>query len=183
VIYKPEIHGDFITPDDNGDDISNLSSKYYSEKDIDNLYTLLSDMVIYGYEVINDTLKQLSNVLMFDRIDIYLKDELINEYGSSCSNPDIIKNADYVATFNRNLLVINNINGIEYTLPDTYRMLSEEGISSLMQFLLTDRDGNVVGFITGEVLGRLATFPKIAITLFEIASRAINSILIREGRI
>jgi hypothetical protein len=152
---------------------------------------LLSDTIIYGCDVIDDLIEQLSKLLMFDRLNIFLHDNPVPEYATSTSlaksggysNPDIIKDKNYISIFTKNQIVISNINGIEFTLPETYRILSDEGINSLMQFLFTDRDGKIVGFITGEVLGHFATFPKIAVTMFEATARAINSVLIREGKI
>jgi diguanylate cyclase (GGDEF)-like protein len=188
IIYKPELHGDFVTPND--DDTVNIGANYYTEPDIDALNQLLSDMIIYGSDVINELIGQLSKVLMFDRINIFLRDDTVPKYFVSSSgekdnysNPDIIKSKKYISIFTKRQITISNIHGIEYTLPDTYSMLNDEGIASLMQFLLIDKDGNIAGFITGEVFEHFAAFPKIAISLFETASRAINSVLIREGKI
>jgi diguanylate cyclase (GGDEF)-like protein len=188
IIYKPELHGDFVTPND--DDTVNIGANYYTEPDIDAINQLLSDMIIYGSDVINELIGQLSKVLMFDRINIFLRDDAIPKYFVSSSgekdnysNPDIIKNKKYISIFTKRQITISNIHGIEYTLPDTYSMLNDEGIASLMQFLLIDKDGNIAGFITGEVFEHFAAFPKIAISIFETASRAINSVLIREGKI
>jgi hypothetical protein len=52
-----------------------------------------------------------------------------------------------------------------------------------MQYLLVDSDNKVAGFITCEVLGQFATFPKFAVSIFEVSAKTINSVLIRDGKI
>jgi hypothetical protein len=134
---------------------------------------------------------QLSKIIMFDRVNIFIRDNAVPEYAVvstnakdlGYSNPDIIKDKKYISIFTKRQITINNIHGIEYTLPDTFTILEDEGIASLMQFLLIDKDGNVAGFITGEVFGHFAAFPTLAVSLFEMTSRVINSVLIREGKI
>jgi diguanylate cyclase (GGDEF)-like protein len=190
IIYKPELHGEFVSPNDNGD-IVNMATNYYSEKDIEKLHSLLSDLIIHGSGIINDLIEQLSQIVMFDRFNIFLHGEKIPAFEVSAtfvkdhgySNPDILNDKQYISIFTQNKIVISNIHGIEYTLPDTYHLLEEAGISSLMQYLMTDKDGNIVGLITGEVFERFSAFPKLAIQLFEITARAINSVLIRDGLI
>jgi diguanylate cyclase (GGDEF)-like protein len=190
IIYKPEIHGEFNSPEDNGDTL-NITSNYYSEKDIDKLNALMADAVINGSDTITALVDQLSQILMFDRCNIFLHDNKEPEYAVTASyvkdkgysNPDIIKNPAYALLFTKNKLVISNIHGIEYTIPEIFRVLNDEGIDSLMQYTLTDRDGNVAGLITGEVLDHFASFPKLAVQLFETTARTINSVLIRDGKL
>jgi diguanylate cyclase (GGDEF)-like protein len=190
IIYKPELHGNFISPEDNGDTV-NMTNNYYSEKDIEKLDSLLSDTVIYGSDKINELIEQLSQIVMFDRVNVFLHDNKVPDFMFAASFvkdrgysiPDIINDKNYITIFTKNRLVLNNIHGIEYTLPDTYKLLSEAGISSMMQYLLTDKEGNIAGLITGEVFDRFAAFPKLAVQLFETASRTINSVLIRDGKL
>jgi diguanylate cyclase (GGDEF)-like protein len=190
IIYKPEIHGDFLSPDDNGDTV-NMSTNYYSEKDIDRLHLLLSDTIIYGSVKFNDLLEQLSQIVMLDRIGIFLHNSKVPDFTfcasfvkeQGYSSPNIITDEQYLSMFTKNKIVISNIHRIEYTLPKTFRMLSKAGISSLMQYLLTDKDGNIAGFLTGEVFDHFTAFPKLAVQLFEMTAVTINSVLIREGKI
>jgi hypothetical protein len=168
-----------------------MSTNYYSEKSIEKLHTLLSDTIIHGSDIINDLIDQLSQIIMFDRVNIFLNGSKTPDFGFSVSfvknrgylNPDIINDNDYLTLFTKNKIVISNIHRIEYTLPETFNLLSAAGISSLMQYLITDSEGNVKGLITGEVFDHFAAFPKLAVQLFETTSRTINSILIREGKI
>jgi diguanylate cyclase (GGDEF)-like protein len=190
IIYKPELHGEFVSPNDNGD-IVNMTTNYYSEKDIDKFHALMSDTVIYGSEIINSLIEQLSQIIMFDRLGVFLHGKEVPDFEVAAafvkdhaySSPDIINDKHYLSIFNKNKIVISNIHGIEYTLPDIYSKLSEAGISSMMQYLLTDREGNIVGYISGEVFDHFAAFPKLAIQLFDVAGKTINSVLIREGKI
>jgi diguanylate cyclase (GGDEF)-like protein len=190
IIYKPELHGDFNSPDDKGD-IVNLTTSYYPEKDIDNLYDILSHIVINGSDNIKDYIDKFAQVLRFDRINIFLHGKEVpdfattsataNDYGYSCH--DIINDKQYLSTFVKNKCVLSNIHGIEYTFPQTYKKFYDANIYSLMQYLLVDDNNNVAGFITCEVLGQFATFPKFAVSLFEISAKTINSVLIRDGKI
>jgi diguanylate cyclase (GGDEF)-like protein len=190
IIYKPELHGDFNSPDDKGD-IVNLNTNYYSDEDIDRLYELLSRTVIDGSDYINEFIDKFAQVLRFDRINIFLYGEEVpsfsvvsaaaSDHGYSCF--DVINDKQYMSSFVKNRNILSNIHGIEYTYPDMYKKYSEADVYSLMQYLLVDDSNNVVGFITCEVLGKFATFPKFAVSLFEIAAKTINSVLIRDGRI
>lgn len=188
IIYKPEIHGDFNSPDDNGD-IVNITTKYYSENDIDKLNILLSDTIIYGSEIINDLLEQLASILMTDQINIFILPKTSPDFMYSASNDikyvdcAVLNNKHYLSLFTRDRLVISNIHGIEYTLPDIYKSFSDSNISSLMQYLIRDKKGHISGLISAEISDRFTAFPKIAVQLFENASRTINSVLIREERI
>jgi diguanylate cyclase (GGDEF)-like protein len=190
IIYKPELHGDFNSPDDKGD-IVNLGNNYYSEDDIDSLYELLSQIVINGSDYINGFLDKFAQVLRIDRVNIFLHNEEVPSFsavsdtaansGYSCC--EVISDKPYISTFVKNKNVLSNIHGIEYTLPDTYKKFSDENIYSLMQYLLVDSDNKVAGFITCEVLGQFATFPKFAVSIFEVSAKTINSVLIRDGKI
>jgi hypothetical protein len=95
----------------------------------------------------------------------------------------VLNNKHYLSLFTRDRLVISNIHGIEYTLPDIYKSFSDSNISSLMQYLIRDKKGHISGLISAEISDRFTAFPKIAVQLFENASRTINSVLIREERI
>jgi hypothetical protein len=188
IIYKPELHGDFNSPDDKGD-IVNISTNYYSASDIDKLHILISDTVIYGSEVINELLDHLRHTLMVDRINIFVGGNNMPAYYDSqsptggYSNPIVLNDIQYISVFDKDKMIISNIHGIEYTLPGTYRVFEQAHINSLMQHLIRDRNGNVCGLITAEVFDRFTAFPKIASQIFDITSRTINSVLIREGRI
>jgi diguanylate cyclase (GGDEF)-like protein len=189
IIYKPEIHGDFNSPDDSSD-VVNISTNFYSDDDIYKLYSLLSDTVIQGFELITDLLDKLAYVLMIDRINIFIGDSETPAYMNNNArqleyqaNPHLLDNPHYVTLFTRDKLVISNIHGIEFTLPDIYELLNSSHAYSLMQYILRDNEGNIAGFITADVLDHVAAFPKIAIQLFETTARTINSVLIRDGKI
>jgi diguanylate cyclase (GGDEF)-like protein len=191
IIYKPELHGDFNSPSDSGDDTVKITRTYYSDEDIDKLNSLISDTIVYGSEVIGELIDKLASVLMLDRVNVFTGSRAIPAFANTVtagsdkgfSNPSVLGDAQYLSIFNKNKMVISNIHGIEYTLPETFKKFSDEGIGSLMQYVMVDRNGKVAGLVTAEIFEKFTSFPKIAIQIFEITCRTINSVLIREGRI
>lgn len=185
IIYKPELHGDFNSPDDSGD-IVKITNNFYSDTDIEKSYTLLSDIIITGPTAIPALLDCLAHTLMLDRINVFIRNDTTPRYQNKTAdnicpaNPAILNEKNYVSLFAKNMFVLHNIHRIEFTLPAAYKILSGTGVSCMMQYLLRDSNGNMAGLVSADVFNQFSAFPKIATQLFEQACRTINSVLIRE---
>lgn len=185
IIYKPELHGDFNSPDDSGD-IVKISNSFYSDTDMEKSYSLLSDIIITGPTAIPALLDCLAHTLMLDRINVFVGNDTSPRYqnktpaGTSDANPAVLGEKKYMALFVKNMLVISNLHVIEFSLPNVYRMLRKTGVSCMMQFILRDSSGNTAGLVSADVFNQFSAFPKIATQLFENACRTVNSVLIRD---
>ena len=185
IIYKPELHGDFNSPDDSGD-IVNIANSFYLDTDIEQVYSLISDTIIAGPCVIPTLLDCLAHTLILDRVNIFIGTDTVPLFQNSTAkgvcpaNPNVLNVKKYVSLFTKNMLAISNIHYIEFTIPEVYTMLSDSGVSCLMQYTLRDRNGNVAGLVSADIFDRFSAFPKIATHLFDNMCRTINSVLIRE---
>jgi len=187
IIYKPEIHGDFNVQND--DDIINVSNTFYSETDINALQNMLTDLIVYGTDSVVEVLDFLAHVLTLNRVSIFFSDSGAPVYtntlpaDASMADPSVLKNLSYIKLFTNNLLAVSNLHSLEYSTPEVYKLLSDTGVTCLMQYLLRDREGEVVGLISADVFDRSSAFPKIAVTLFADMCRTMNAVFLREDLI
>ncbi len=186
IIYKPELHGDFNAQ--NEDDIINVSNSFYSETDINVLHSMLSGLIINGTSevAITEILDYLSKVLTLNRVSIFLngadKPSFTNTMDSDVCQADssVINNPSYLKLFVNNLLAVSDLHALEFATPDEYQLLSDTGITCLMQYTLRNSSGEIAGLISADVFDRYAAFPKASITLFTDMCRTMNSVFIRE---
>lgn len=187
IIYKPELHGDFNIQND--DDIISVANTFYSETDINALHNMLTDLIVYGTDSIKDVLDFFAHVLTINRISIFLSDSGAPAYTNTLpadvpmADPSVLKNLKYLYLFTNSLLAVSNIQSLEFSTPEVYRLLSDTGVSCFMQYILRDREGEAAGLISADVFDRRSAFPKIAITMFADMCRVMNAVFIRENLI
>lgn len=187
IIYKPELHGDFNVQND--DDIINVSNTFYSETDISALHNMLTDLIVYGTDSVVEVLDFLAHVLTLNRVSIFFSDSGAPAYTNTLSpdvpaaDPSVLKNLKYLYLFTNNLLAVSNLQSLEFSTPEVYKLLSNTGVTCFMQYLLRDREGEVVGLISADVFDRYSAFPKLAVTLFSDMCRVMNAVFLRENLI
>ncbi|MDE6914714.1 MAG: GGDEF domain-containing protein [Lachnospiraceae bacterium] len=187
IIYKPELHGDFNVQND--DDIINVSNTFYSETDINALHNMLTDLIVYGVDSVTEVLDFFAHVLTLNRVSIFLSDNGAPAYTNTLSpdipmaDPSVLKNLKYLYLFTNNLLAVSNLQSLEFSTPEVYKLLSDTGVACFMQYIIRDREGEAVGLISADVFDRRSAFPKIALTLFSDMSRIMNAVFIRENLI
>ncbi len=187
IIYKPELHGDFNVQND--DDIINVSNTFYSETDINALHNMLSDLIVYGTDSVTEVLDFFAHVLTINRVSIFLNDTGAPAYTNTLSpdvpmaDPSVLKNVKYLYLFTNNLLAVSNLQSLEFSTPEVYKLLSDTGVACYMQYIIRDREGEAVGLISADVFDRRSAFPKIALTLFADMCRIMNAVFIRENLI
>lgn len=185
IIYKPEIHGDFNIQND--DDIINVSNTFYSETDINALHNMLSDLIVYGTDSVVEILDFLSHILTLNRISIFLNNNTVPTYTNTLppdtcmADSSVLKNLKYLNLFTNNLLAVSNLHSLEFSAPEVFQLLSETGVTCMMQYTLRDREGEIVGLISADVFDRCSAFPKLAVTLFADMCRTMNAVFLREN--
>lgn len=187
IIYKPELHGDFNVQND--DDIINVSNTFYSETDINALHNMLSDLIVYGTDSVTKVLDFFAHMLTINRISIFLSDNGAPAYTNTlppdvpAADPSVLKNLKYLYLFTNNLLAVSNLQSLEFSTPEVYKLLSDTGVACFMQYIIRDREGEAVGLISADVFDRRSAFPKIALTLFADMCRIMNAVFLRENLI
>ena len=184
IIYKPELHGDFNLQND--DDIINVSNTFYSETDINALHNMLSDLIVYGTDSVTEVLDFFAHVMTINRVSVFLSDSGAPAYTNTLpadvpmADPSVLKNVKYLYLFTNNLLAVSNLQSLEFSTPEVYKLLSDTGVACFMQYIVRDREGEPVGLISADVFDRSSAFPKIAITLFADMCRTLNAVFLRE---
>lgn len=187
IIYKPELHGDFNVQND--DDIINVSNTFYSETDINALHNMLSDLIVYGTDSVTEVLDFFAHMLTINRVSIFLSDNGAPAYTNTlppdvpAADPSVLKNLKYLYLFTNNLLAVSNLQSLEFSTPEVYKLLSDTGVACFMQYIIRDREGEAVGLISADVFDRRSAFPKIALTLFADMCRTMNAVFLRENLI
>ena len=187
IIYKPELHGDFNVQND--DDIINVSNTFYSETDINALQNMLTDLIVYGTDSVVEVLDFLAHVLTLNRVSVFFGDSATPAYTNTlppdvpAADPSVLKNLKYIYLFTNNLLAVSNLQSLEFSTPEVHKLLSDTGVTCFMQYLLRDREGEVVGLISADVFDRSSAFPKLAVTLFSDMCRIMNGVFLRENLI
>ena len=187
IIYKPELHGDFNVQND--EDIINVSNTFYSETDINALHNMLTDLIVYGVDSIQEVLDFFAHVLTINRVSVFLSDSGAPAYTNTLApdvpmaDPSVLKNLKYLYLFTNNLLAVSSLQSLEFSTPEVHKILSETGVACFMQFILRDREGEAVGLISADVFDRSSAFPKIAMTLFADMCRVMNAVFIRDNLI
>lgn len=188
VIYKPELHGQFNVSDNSRDDMLEIRKSYYSDEDVRKIDELLSSAVIYGKECFPALLNHALRTLMVDRLSIFWGDE--TEYGAFSDECQIKQNTDkpllldkaFLADFEDDLYRMRNINGIESSAPNAYRIFKSGGVLSATQYLLRDENGEIKGLVSADECQIIRSFPKIALQIFINMCKIINGILIRDEK-
>ena len=173
----------------NDDDIINVSNTFYSETDINALHNMLTDLIVYGVDSVTEVLDFFAHVLTLNRVSIFLSDNGAPAYTNTLSpdipmaDPSVLKNLKYLYLFTNNLLAVSNLQSLEFSTPEVYKLLSDTGVACFMQYIIRDREGEAVGLISADVFDRRSAFPKIALTLFSDMCRIMNAVFIRENLI
>lgn len=185
IIYKPELHGQFNVSGDNYD-MTEIRDSFYSDKDMNKLNGLLADTIINGSRRQNGLLKHAAHTLMVDRLVIVWggKREVLAayppDYQLEGNNQQLLEGSQYLEMFKDDTLVITNVNMLEYSMPELYALYRRNGVLSLMQHLLRDREGRCIGMMIAEECTNMRHFPKLAVQLFENMCCIVNAVLIKE---
>lgn len=186
IIYKPELHGQFNVSGSDYD-MTEIKDSFYSDKDMNKLNMLIADSIINGSSYPNGLLKHAAHTLMLDRLVIIWgeKREVFAsyppDYRPEGDNWHLLEGQQYLDLFKDDTLVITNVNMLEYSMPEIYDLYKKNGVLSLMQHLMRDREGRRIGMIMAEECTNMRHFPKLAIQLFENMCYIINALLVKEG--
>lgn len=186
IIYKPELHGQVNVSGDDYD-MMEVRDSFYSDRDMNRLNELLADMVINGSSRLPGLLEHAAHTLMVDRLVVicgekrrvlaaYPADYLLEE-----ENLQILERQQYLEMFKDDMLMITNVNMLEYSMPEVYALYRRNGVLSLMQHLMRDSEGRCTGMMFAEECTNMRHFPKLALQLFENMCHIINAVLIKEG--
>lgn len=185
IIYEPEKHGDFVVSSKSAD-IVEMRGNFYAESDIFRINQLLFNVVLYGDSYLQTLLDQVAYTLMLDRVSLFWGDSLqcrcTNEgsAGYGFIDPMIIRNEKFLGLFREDMLPLNNINTLEYNIPEVYEILKNSSAYSSLLHLLRDSNGMVRGVLCGDTCKNFVTFPQVAIQIFENLSEVVNAVLIRD---
>lgn len=185
IIYKPELHGRFNTSNDNLD-MQEIRGSFYSEAGMAAFNDALSDVVLYGREKVPTLLEKAAEILSVDRILAFWGEERksIGVYPPDFSviegQAGIFESEEYQRLFQNDMLTIVNMNRLEFSMKEAYDRYQANGIKSLMQHYLRDKDGNICGFVTAEECNTMRNFPKLATQIFKSMCKVLNAVLIRE---
>lgn len=185
IIYLEEKHGRFHMADE-GYDMMEIRDSFYSEKDLNRWNVLLADVVLYGSSRLAPLLEHAVVTLTIDRLIVLWGKELsmtaISSMGHQGTEKErtLLENQAYLELFQGDMYIITNTNMLEFTLPDAYGVFRDNGVRSVMQHLLWDKDGNLAGMVLAEECVNLKHFPKLAVQLFENMSKIINAVLLKE---
>lgn len=186
IIYKPELHGQFNVSDDDYD-MTEIRDTFYSAKDMNRLNELLADTIINGSSRLPGLLEHAAHTLMLDRLFIVWGEErqvlaaYPAEYKLTEDSRDILEGQQYQQMFHNDMLMITNVNMLEYSMPEAYGLYRGNGVLSLMQHLLRDRGGRCIGMMMAEECTNMRHFPQLAQQLFESMCHIVNAVLIKEG--
>lgn len=185
IIYEADKHGQFMV-NSNDPVMVDIRDSFYAQGDIYEISRRLSDVIIYGEGSLSVLFEQAAATLMVDRISIFWGTNLELHHTNAVAadlkqiRPDILQNEQYFAMFAEDMLIFNNINTIEYSIPGVYGMCKEAGIHSTLQHLLRDSNGEVKGLLCADSCEKYVTFPNIALRVFKNISEVVNGVLIRD---
>ena len=93
----------------------------------------------------------------------------------------LLEGQQYLEMFKDDMLMITNVNMLEYSMPEIYALYKANGVLCLMQHLLRDGEGRCMGMVMAEECTNMRHFPQLAQQLFENTCHIINAVLIKEG--
>lgn len=186
IIYKKELHGQFNV---SGSDYNmvEIRDSFYSEKDLNKFNELLAETVLNGSKSLSKLLEHAAHTLMVGRLMILWGEgrKVIGLYPPEeqelKNSRELFEGQQYLDMFKNDMLIITNVNMLEFTMPEVYAIYRQEGVTSLMQHLLRDEEGRCMGMVIAEEHTHPRHFPKLAQQLFMSMSRIINAVLIKES--
>lgn len=163
IIYKTELHGEFIA--DENDTQVEMKTQFYDETDIHDVNRWMKKVLVNGKAEIQPMLEQMAKSLHFDRIAIYLNRGARTEYeyrrqGVVPGNGTAIQNRKYLDLFKNDMLLIENVNRLEYAVPDVYYQIASVDTKSFIQILIRNLNEDVVGVISFDTCKAFVTYPK-----------------------
>ena len=162
IIYKTELHGQFMA-DDSQTQVE-MKSSYYDENDIHDIGHWMKMVLVNGKGEIPAMLEHMAKAFHLDRVGIYINSGNVSEYeyrkpGVVPGNGTLIQNKKYLDLFQDEALVVENVNTIEYSVPECYKLLSSTDCKSFVQVLIKDLNDEVVGLISFDICNSFVTFP------------------------
>lgn len=186
IIYKEELHGMFRMNEEDSD-LKEIREAFYSEKDLIRFNQSLADMIISGKDSLSNVLEQMAHILAVQRIMVIWgrKRQVVCAYPlgliwQECKEL-FFEAESYRQLFSNDMLLVSNVNSLEYSMPEVFEVYRRNGTCSVMQHYLRDGEGNIGGFVTVEECGQVRRFPKLAVQLFDNMCRIINAVLLKEG--
>lgn len=185
IIYKDELHGKFRKNEEDSD-LKEIREAFYSEKDLAQFNQSLAKLILCGRDFLSNVLEQLAHILSVQRIMVVWgkQRQVICAYPlaliwEECSEL-FFEEESYKKLFRDDMLLISNVNALEYSIPEVFDVYREHGTFSVMQHYLRDNEGNIGGFITVEECAQVRRFPKLAVQLFDNMCKVINAVLLKE---
>lgn len=186
IIYKPEKHGVFRLSE--GDtDLTDIKEAVYSEKDLFAFNQSLAGLVLKGSGELPEVLERMANVLTAPRVLVFWGEnrDIIGAYPMSLMtsnyNESCFEKEEYAKLFQNDMLQIGNVHGLEYTMPEVYRLYRKNDVYSVLQHYLRDGEGNIKGFVTVEECSQIRGYPKLAVQIFESMCKVLNAVLLAEA--
>lgn len=186
IIYKPELHGKFNVSGSDYD-MQEIRESFYSDRDLNKFNDLLAKVVLHGSGSLPEFLEHAARTLMLSRLIVIWGEprRVIAFDPPEMSRPDgkleLFESPQYLEQFENDMLVITNVNMLEFSMPEAYAFYKGNHVLCLMQHILRDKDGRCAGMITAEECVNVRHFPKLAQQLFENMSRILNAVLIKES--
>lgn len=184
VIYKPELHSKFIATTD----MQEIRDSYYSEKDLNRMNLCLSELILSGREKLPGLLEHAVRLFGADRAVILWGEprEIVAAYPAEYTVPNdkrqLFECMEYRELFEGDMLHINGVNSLEFSLPEIYALYKENNTNDLRQHFLWGSDGEIRGMISVESVGTMNGFSAMAAQLFKNMCRTINAVLLREEK-
>lgn len=184
IIFKPELHSAYI-PSQNNLNMLQIRKSYYSDADMRKINCLLSQAVISGREVFPALLTQVKQTLMVERVTLMWDGWVLRAEGDTHASAPMNgcrywECQEYLGMFRESLLVLDNVNTLEYSNPKVFRCLRQKDVFSTMHYLLKDPAGRIRGVLCADECRAVQTFPKVAIRMFESVSQVLGGILTRD---
>lgn len=185
IIYKTELHGEFKF-DENESQVE-MKSDYYDEADIHDVSRWVKKVIVNGNTEINALLEHMAISFHFDRIGIYLENGSRTEYeyrkpGIMPGNGIMIQNKKYREMFKNEMILIENVNTLEYGIPEVYALFNSTETKSLIQILVRDLKDEVMGVISFESCRSFVTYPKKVVEYVNSYGNIISGIAIQGNK-
>jgi len=185
IIYSPEKHSELHLGEGDGD-LSDIKEAFYSDNDLAAFNQSLSELALKGSGELLQLLAQTANVLRVPRVLVFWGEGrkvigsfpqslMKHKYDESC-----FEREEYMRLFRNDMLQIGNLNMMEYTVPEAYRLFRGNDVYSILQHYLRDAGGNIKGLVSVEECSQIRGFPKLAVQVFESMCKVLNAVLLRE---
>ncbi|MDD3367609.1 MAG: GGDEF domain-containing protein [Lachnospiraceae bacterium] len=183
IIYSEEKHGSFQVPEE-----ATLID-VQTTPDADVALQHLSDSFVglfkKGKSALPDCLKNVLTCFRLDRADVFVGKDLqhlfhISDTIKKSADPAVLQVSDFKTLFTEDhTFADNNINELEYRIPDAHSLLSKSGTTATFMYYVENEKGPVI-FISFDRCDGKYTWSKMYLMNLKILCQVLETILVQE---